>query len=222
MPIQIAIIGAGGKTTALEALARQAVGSRLMTTTTHIFPPPGSLIDPTEEELRSALEKPGIVCAGTASKAGKITILPGPVLTAGLQAADWVIYEADGANRHPLKLHNASEPVILPGTTHLLIVAGLSALGRPVGEAIHRFGQNPAWQPEDLTGEETLLFCIQEALETARFPKERTSILLNQADTVSPEASERITQKLRTQGLKARSGSLQRDASFLLDWMLNE
>ncbi len=221
MSIQIAIIGAGGKTTAMEALARQAGGSRLMTTTTHIFPPPGSLIDPTAEVLRAALEKPGIVCAGTASKAGKITILPEPVLSIGLQAADWVIYEADGAKCHPLKLHNAAEPVILPGTAQLLVVAGLSALGRPIGEAVHRSAQNPAWQPEDLVGEETVVFCLQEALEAARFPKEQTSILLNQADTVSAETAERITQKLLAQGFKTRSGSLQKDPAFLLDWMLN-
>ena len=60
----IAIIGAGGKTTAMMTLARALESQRvLVTTTTHIYPvlPPESrelLVNPTSEELRRALEKP--------------------------------------------------------------------------------------------------------------------------------------------------------------------
>ena len=74
----LAVIGAGGKTTALRALARSLSGRRvLLTTTTHIQPiaPPETralLIDPDEAALRDALAAPGAVCAGAAASAGII------------------------------------------------------------------------------------------------------------------------------------------------------
>ena len=59
---------------------------------------------------------------------------------------DWIIVEADGAKRKPLKACNAAEPVIPNCTEHLILVAGLDALGHPLCEDhVHRaliFSQN--------------------------------------------------------------------------------
>ena len=76
----LSIIGAGGKTTALLALARALAGQRvLLTTSTHIYPvaPPQSralLIDPDADELLDALRIPGVhrLIALCLEQAGKI------------------------------------------------------------------------------------------------------------------------------------------------------
>lgn len=52
--------------------------------------------------------------------------------------ADYVIVEADGSKRLPLKAHAAHEPVIPPETSRTVCVVGLSGLGRRVAEVVHR------------------------------------------------------------------------------------
>ena len=145
----LSIIGAGGKTTALLALARVLTGQRvLLTTSTHIYPvaPPQSralLIDPEADELLDALAAPGIVCAGTDAGAGKLGALAPALFRQAVQAADITLCEADGAHHLPLKLHRADEPVVPLDSARCVVVAGLSAWGRPVGEAVHRFALHP-------------------------------------------------------------------------------
>lgn len=93
-----AIIGAGGKTTLLLALARElAQAARvIVTTTTHIYPPDGfpCLLQPGEAEIAAALEKHPCVCVGKPAKEGKITAADVPVRTLA-ELADYVLVEAD-------------------------------------------------------------------------------------------------------------------------------
>ena len=227
---RIGIIGAGGKTTALRLLAGRAGAgfSTLLTTTTHIYPvpPPESralLVDPDGGELRSALSRPGVVCAGSRGPEGKLAPLPGPVLACGLECAQLVLYEGDGSRRHPLKLHRPGEPVILPGTDLCLVVAGLSALGCPVGEAVHRYDREPAWAawPEGLVDAGVVLACVEETARSSGLPPERLRVLLNQADTpAGREQGEELARRVRALGLDCRAGSLKRDGGFLWDWLM--
>ncbi len=226
--IQIAAIGAGGKTTALKALANQVSDrSVLFATTTHIFPLSPEecrlrLTDPTAEELSVALSSPGIICAGSHAKAGKLGALPPHVLQAGLAAAEVVLYEADGSHRLPLKLHNPTEPVLLPSTDRCLVVAGLSALGCPVGEVVHRFALDPIWRdaPQKITGPEEIFHCILETAGASKLPKDRIRVLLNQLDTVKdPRPVLQLMERLQAEGLDVRGDSLHADASFLYDWV---
>ncbi len=53
-------------------------------------------------------------------------------------SADYVLVEADGARRRPLKAPAAHEPVIPATAGVVVVVAGLDALGRTVGDAAHR------------------------------------------------------------------------------------
>ena len=46
--------------------------------------------------------------------------------------------EADGAKRLPMKAPAGHEPCLIPGCAAVVAVAGLSALGRPIGETCHR------------------------------------------------------------------------------------
>ena len=148
----IAVMGAGGKTTAVRSLAHRLSGfSVLWTTTTHIYPAaPGDcrllLRAPAPDTLTAALREPGIVCAGTPA-GEKLTALSPAAWVAACKAADYIVCEADGAHRLPLKLHRTDEPVLPAETTHVLIVLGLSALGRPVGEVFRQKGGGNPFPP---------------------------------------------------------------------------
>ena len=74
----VALVGAGGKTSTLYALARQAADSGrtvVVTTTTHILRHPGLPLveEPTPERLRAALEEHGVVTVGTVFRGDKLS-----------------------------------------------------------------------------------------------------------------------------------------------------
>lgn len=225
----ISIIGAGGKTTALKSLAHAAAEQRvLITTTTHMYPiePPESRVllpDPQAQRLISELKRPGIVCAGALSAGGKLSALPKAVLAQAVETAELTLCEADGSRGLPLKLHRPDEPVMPKGTDRCLIVAGLSAFGRTVKEAVHRYDQNPLWkaQPECIIGVEEMIFCILETVHAAHLPHDCIRILLNQADVLQDaNAVCSVQSELLSCGLDCRVGSLRRDESFLFQWMM--
>ena len=136
-----ALIGAGGKTTLLYTLAEElrAGGNVLIATSTHIRRPERyeTVTEPDAAAIRAALSRCGVVCAGTPAEDGKLTAPGLPFETlAGL--ADYVLVEADGAHRLPLKAHAPHEPVIPDDAGRVILVAGLSGLGRPICESCHR------------------------------------------------------------------------------------
>lgn len=143
----ISLVGAGGKTSLLFALAQgfAAAGERVLTTTTtKIFPPApaqsrlvlhwdGGDLAPVRDALAQhahvtvvqGLTGTGEKCLGLAPEAVD------RLQHAGL--ADRILIEADGAARRPLKIPAAHEPVIPASTDCCIGVMGLSALGRPFG-----------------------------------------------------------------------------------------
>ena len=132
-----AVIGGGGKTSLLRHLARELPGTVLLCTSTHFFPYPDLplLRDPSPEALREALRVHRVVCAGSIEPStGKLTALSCPLH--GI--ADFVLCEADGSRGLPLKAHAAHEPIIPEGTQLTVQVVGLSGIGAPVSEAVHR------------------------------------------------------------------------------------
>ena len=136
-----ALIGAGGKTTLMFALAEElrAAGGVLICTSTHILRPAQymTVTEPDAAAIRAALARHGAVCAGTPAENGKLTA---PELSFGVLAelADYVLVEADGAHRLPLKAHAQHEPVIPDCAGRVILVAGMDGLGRPIREACHR------------------------------------------------------------------------------------
>ena len=228
----ISIIGGGGKTTSMCAIAahlnRQAV---LMTTTTHIFPvsPPESRVllpDPGAKQLLDALSRPGVVCAGVPEEKNggeRLCALSPELLNCAAARADWVVCEADGANRRPLKLHRSTEPVLPPDTDLCLVVIGLSALGSPVSETVHRYDRNPRWaaDPGKPTAWDDIRFCIQENTAAAGLPGAQIRILLNQADALpSREQAERYAEDVRKLGFACMAGSMREDPLPILKWLL--
>lgn len=230
-PKFVSIVGAGGKTTALRTLARALAPRRiLVTTTTHMFPiqPPdcrASLIDPAPDELLQQLTLPGAVCAGRQAEGGKLCALSPDLLTQAAAAADIVLCEADGAHRLPLKLHRADEPMLAPQTDLCVIIAGLSALGQPVQDVVHRYALCADWvaSPEQLVGIPELLYCMRETAAACGLPPERLRVLLNQADTPALAAlAEPAAQALLADGLGCRIGSLHSDPDLLYRWIFSK
>lgn len=223
----VSIVGAGGKTTALRALMHELSAQHVLaTTSTHIFPfaPPDcriTLTDPSPDALLDQLRLPGVVCAGKKAKDGKLCSLSPALLAQAAEAADIVLCEADGAHCHPLKLHRSDEPVLPPQTDLVLIIAGLSALGQPVCETVHRYMLHPDWatHPEQIVGVPELLHCVRETAAACKLPTDKLRVLLNQADTPTIAAqAEPIAHALRAEGLDCRIGSL-RTGFSLADWL---
>ncbi len=136
-----ALIGGGGKTTLMAALAEELRprGSVIITTSTHIQRPsryPLLLtVDPAA--VAAALTEHGVVCVAAEGPEGKLTApaLSFDVLRA---LADFVLVEADGAKRLPLKAHAPHEPVIPPCARQTIYVVGADGFGRPIRQVCHR------------------------------------------------------------------------------------
>lgn len=141
LPGVTAIVGGGGKTTLMRALAGElcAHGRVILTTTTHIFPSTTYpvLTDASREEIQKALSAYPVVCLGTPDANGKLTApsLPISVLST---LADYVLVEADGSKGLPLKAHASHEPVIPPEAGQVILVLGADGFGKPIREVCHR------------------------------------------------------------------------------------
>ena len=128
-----AIIGGGGKTTLMETLAGELSkkGKVIITTTTHICRPKQyeTLLDADEAAVSAALERSGIVCVASQAESGKLCA---PCLSMGTlaQLADFVLVEADGAKRLPLKAHASHEPVIPEEAQRVIMVIGIDGVGK--------------------------------------------------------------------------------------------
>lgn len=156
-----AVIGSGGKTTLLRTLSRELPGTVLLATTTHILPFEGVplVTDGGEAAVRRALAESRVVCVGTPAAEGKLTApaLPFSVLT---RLADYVLVEADGSRRLPLKAHAPYEPVIPPEAKRVLCVVGARGFDRPIQEAVHRpevFCALTGTQPGDTASPENVM-----------------------------------------------------------------
>lgn len=137
----VTLVGGGGKTTAMYALAheaREAGRTVIVTTSTHIMPHPRLFLtdDPEPGHLRECLDRHGVITLGTLGRADKLcgTGEIGVCKT----VADIVLIEGDGARIKPLKVPAEHEPVIPPESDAVLALAGMDALDRPIGEICHR------------------------------------------------------------------------------------
>lgn len=135
----VALVGAGGKTSTMYALAREGAQAGLrvvVTTTTHIMPHPALPLTDHIEELPGLLAEHPVVTLGRFLRPDKLS-------QAGraeecLRWAGLVLVEADGARLHPLKAPAEHEPVIPAGAAAVVAAAGLDCVGRPIGDICHR------------------------------------------------------------------------------------
>lgn len=144
------VVGSGGKTTFLRWLSERLTGTVILTTSTHMFPFPDlPLVDAGGEtsaenrrrvirELHTALRDSRVIGLGSLQASGKLAdpsaVVPFEAL---LDAADYVVVEADGAAGCPLKAHRPWEPVVPACSTMTVGVVGASGLGKPAALACH-------------------------------------------------------------------------------------
>lgn len=206
-----AIIGSGGKSTLLKALGLELMraGNRvLLCTTTHMFPVAGVPWDGSNRRLDAEPWKPGAAhapgctceaCAGLARgsicqagvldpETGKLSA-PTKPLGELAQRFDYVLAEADGSKRLPLKAHAAWEPVIPTGTANVIWVVGASGFGKPINEAVHRpelFCERCGCKPADIATPERVAQVLNAEMQTLRLDAAR--VMLNQVDTLGDPA----------------------------------
>ena len=136
-----ALIGGGGKTTLLYTLAEELRrrGTVIVTTSTHIQRPEQYpvLLEGGKDAVAAALSENGVVCVAGRSPEGKLSA---PALSFGVlsELADFVLVEADGSKRLPLKAHASHEPVIPACAGQTVCVVGADGFGRPIAEVCHR------------------------------------------------------------------------------------
>ena len=150
----ISLVGGGGKTTLMFALARELTssGNRVITTTTtKILEPLSSetpllLLEADEQEmigrlLQNLADYSHITLARERLASGKLKgVSPELVVElARLNRVSCIIVEADGAAQRSLKAPNLTEPVIPDATSLVIPVVGIDALGcRLTGENVFR------------------------------------------------------------------------------------
>ncbi len=204
------LIGGGGKTSLLFALAAESVarGERVVTTTTtRIFVPAPSqsplvVVAADEAELHCR------VAAGlaahrhvTAARAllsdGKLVGFAPEVverlLAAGL--ADRVLVEADGSAGRSLKAHAAHEPVVAASAELVVAVVGLDAVGAPLDDLhVHRAALLAALLERPLGGILTAADVARAVLDPRGYRRAvpsgaRFVVALTKADLVWPAAA---------------------------------
>lgn len=144
-PLCTAIVGAGGKTSTMAALARQVEGVVWLTNTAHLGTDQTAIADrhfviETEEDITPALwlQQKVALLTGVVSQDNRLHS-PAPDLMALIhQAADregvHLIFEADGSRSIPLKAPGDHEPPIPDWARQVIVVVGASVLGSPLNE----------------------------------------------------------------------------------------
>ncbi|WP_119819821.1 selenium cofactor biosynthesis protein YqeC [Halalkaliarchaeum desulfuricum] len=140
----VSFVGAGGKKTAMGKLAREADSRGLVpgyTTTTHMPPPP---------EIPLVCVPPETVSSAVSGRTAPIAVASEWVFDPDRadkkvrgfdpesiddlydsNALDWVLVKADGARRREFKAPGPGEPVIPTRSTVVVVVASVTAAGRP-------------------------------------------------------------------------------------------
>jgi len=150
-PHCIAFVGAGGKSTAMFQLAREYPPPVILTTTTHIASWQTNFADShyqvnSDEDIEQIFG-PGLsgvtLLTGPESEMDRLTGMNDRQLeqvynfTRSMQIP--LLIEADGSRQRALKAPDVHEPVIPNFVDVVIVVAGLSALGKPLDEQrVHR------------------------------------------------------------------------------------
>ncbi|WP_320046461.1 selenium cofactor biosynthesis protein YqeC [uncultured Ilyobacter sp.] len=145
----ISIMGAGGKTTFLFRLAdelREMGKKVLVTTTTRVYMPPKDCydeicLDIKELPDKSRKLKKGVMVAGSGvSSENKLLALDQETINKVRTLYDYILIEADGSRRKPLKGWRENEPVVIDETTKTIAVVDIRGVGLTANPyTIHNF-----------------------------------------------------------------------------------
>lgn len=185
----ISFVGAGGKTTSIHHLANDLVSLKkrvIITTTTHMFlPTEYGVLKEDKEMLLAMLNANGIAVVGNPCGDGKMTKVSDSFYEWMKTVTDYLLVEADGSKRLPIKVPDKHEPVLPSDTDLVIILAGLTCLSQPIMECCHRWklameilscGPTHKVEPFDVAKLITVGYCNQLNIPF--------KILLNQCDNV--------------------------------------
>ncbi len=145
----ISLVGGGGKTTLMFALARELASREncvVTTTTTKIFEPLPSetqslLVEKNEEKMIALLlenvdKYKLITLASEKLPSGKLNSISQELIArlAELNQVSYIIVEADGAAHRSLKAPSPTEPAIPHNTSLVIPVVGIDAIGCRLNE----------------------------------------------------------------------------------------
>jgi len=201
----LALVGAGGKTTALFQLAGELAGPVILTASSHL-----ALSQTMRADQHLVAATPADLASLEDGLQSGVTLVTGPLegdrttaISSGLQS--WLhafceeralplLIEADGARQKALKAPAEHEPPLPPFVETVVVTAGLSALGQPLTEQwVHRLeiyarlsGLAPG-QPITTQAIASVLIHPEGGLKNIP-PRARKVALLNQADTAEIQA----------------------------------
>jgi probable selenium-dependent hydroxylase accessory protein YqeC len=151
----ISVVGGGGKTSLLEAMAECLVdeGHKIIVTTTTRTEPldwrgltvvdrddPATVVESRTEPLLFI----GRIASGMQVDGKWHGLTPDEVdALGGSHPGHIVLVEADGSAGLPVKLHRDDEPPLPARTSLLMVVVGLSALEQPIARVLHRADRLP-------------------------------------------------------------------------------
>jgi len=229
-PPRVAFVGAGGKTTALFQLARD-VAPCIITTTTHL-----GTWQAAEADEHIIIRKPEDIKRLEENSFSKTILITGPeennrLKSLSPESLKWLeqfcithslplLIEADGARQKALKAPQEHEPAIPDFVDTVVVVAGLSGLGKPLGdewvygaERFKRISESASQRINKLGITEKMLSTVMAHGDGGlkNIPaKSRRIALLNQADTPELQAtSSRMAKNLRFSFDAVVTGTLQ-------------
>jgi probable selenium-dependent hydroxylase accessory protein YqeC len=129
-----------------------------------------------------------MVASGSLPAEGKLRGIDPDLLEALAPAFDWLLVEADGSRRLPVKAPGSAEPVMPSGADLVLGCVGLDCLGMPIAdETVHRYGlfaRLVGAVPGEVISAAHLaaLATAQDGLFKAAPPSARRVVALNKAD----------------------------------------
>lgn len=210
-----AFVGGGGKSTCIAVLADELIqeGHRvIITTTTKIYAPQEGtelLLSPTKGEVEEALTRNQLVIVGSEIRDNKLIGIKEELIEELNQVADYILVEADGSRRLPLKVPRSYEPVIPSCAIQVVAVIGGSVLGERISTHCCRAEEVAAFLGKSLEDKVTLqdlsnIICSREGL-SKNVEHKIFQVLLNQSDLLSVELQTKmreISDDLRSNGIE--------------------
>jgi molybdenum cofactor cytidylyltransferase len=144
-PELVSVVGGGGKSSLLFALAECLPGRVVLTTTTRIFAAQMSgaaaVCTTADEDWQDELDRfdSHLLVVGRVEGERAVGVPPDlPAEWLARPHVDWVVVEADGSRMLPVKAPADHEPVVAERTSLLVSVVGIDALAAPIERVAHR------------------------------------------------------------------------------------